>query len=242
MTDPNGFVQRVAGEVLSTRAVAKSTCEAFAALPLQARMVYARAMRFLGCEPVEVPPQDTPAVPEVGRIQASRLMLLSLYLDTGTPAWSSWMLDRLMEAVIGTPGGSVGDLLHALHEVLGEYPCDFTEPMRNLIKALIVKSFMEHRASYEAADLGWMVQETIMHSTPAQAYLALHAIPPAIMQPKCAVTILRKLASTPYWKEAIDTLSDDLNNGEAQELLREWLAEGVTRPYVEDVQRILEGA
>lgn len=239
MTDPNGFVQRVEGEVLSARTIAKPTCEAFAGLPLQTRMAYARAMRFLGCESVEAPPGDAPAVPEADRIRASRLMLLSLYLDTGTPAWSSWMLDRLAEAVMGAPAGSVGDLLHALHDVLGEYPCGFTEPMRNLIKALVVKSFTEHRASYETADLRWMVDKTAQHSTPAQAYLALHAVPPGIMQPKCAVAILRKLASTPYWEEAVNTLSDDLNSTEAQGLLRGWLAEGVSSPCAEDIKRIL---
>jgi hypothetical protein len=239
MTDPSGFVQHVEGEVLSARAVAKPTCEAFVGLPLQTQIAYARAMRFLGCESVETPPGGAPAVPEEDRIRASRLMLLSLYLDTGTPAWSSWMLDRLAEAVMGTPGGGVGDLLHALHDVLGEYPCDFTEPMRNLIKALVVKSFTEHRSSYETADLRWMVEKTAQHSTPAQAYLVLHAVPPGIMQPKCAVAILRKLASTPYWEEAVKTLSDELNHKEAQGLLKAWFAEGVSSPCAEDMKRML---
>jgi hypothetical protein len=239
MTDPSGFVQRIESEVLSARAIAKPTCEAFAVLPLQTRMAYATALRFLGCESVDVPPGDAAAAPEADRIQASRLMLLSFYLDTGTPAWSSWRLDRLLEAVMGTPGGGVGDLLHALHEELGKHPGDFTEPMGNLIKTLVVQSFVQHRASFEAADLSWMAHKTDQHSTPAQAYLALLAVPPEIRQPKCAVAILRKLAFTPYWKEAIDILSDDLNKREAQALLREWLAEGVAPPCAEDVQRLL---
>jgi hypothetical protein len=239
MTDPNVFLQRVQEDVLGARTVSKPTCEAFADLPPQTQRAYARALRFLGCASVEVPRGDAATVSEMERIRASRLMLLALYLDSGTPAWSSWKLDRLLEAVMGAPGGSVGDLLHALYELLEDHPGGFTEPMGNLIKTLVIQSFVQHRASFDAADLSWMAHNTAQHATPAQAYLALLAVPPEIMQPICAVAILRKLVSTPYWKEAIDILSDNLNHEEARALLREWSAEGIARPYAEDVQRIL---
>lgn len=239
MTDPSKYVKHIINEVLGTRTVAKPTCEAFANLPLQTRTAYASAMRFLGCESVKLPLGDIAAVPEEDRICASTLMLMSFYVDTGTPAWSSWRLDRLLEAVMSTPGGSVGDLLHALHELLDEYPCGLTVPMRNFIKDLVIQSFVQYRASFESTDLRWMAEKTVQHSTPAQAYLALHAVPPGVMQPKSVVAILRTLASTPYWEEAINTLSDDFNNKEAQELLREWLAEGVASPSAEDIKRTL---
>jgi len=169
------------------------------------------------------------------------LMLLSFSLDTSAPAWSSWMLDRLLEAVIGTPGGGVGDLFHALHRLLGAYSCNLTEPVRNIIKALVIQCFTQHRASYDATDLNWMVTKTIEGATPAQVYLALHAIPPTIMRPRCSLAILKALASTPYWCEALHTLDEDLTGQEAQALLAEWLAEGVHPSCVADVQSLLHG-
>jgi hypothetical protein len=166
-------------------------------------------------------------------------MLLKLRVDSSDPRWSSLLLDRLLEAVIGTPGGGVGDLLHSLHDLLGEHHGDLTEPVRNIVKDLVVQCFTQHRASYDAVDLRWMVEKTIETPTPAQAYLALHAIPPSIMQPRCAVAIPKALMSTPYWKEAVNTLDEDLNNQEARTLLVRWLAEGIDPLCTEDVQRLL---
>jgi hypothetical protein len=239
MINPNDYLHRVENEVIRTKAVSRPTCLLFADLPLEIRRAYAEAMRFLGCESVESSSRDTGIVPEAERIRAANLMLLKLGADSNDPRWSSWVLDRLLEAVMGTPGGSVGDLLHALHGLLGEYSCDLTEPVKNLIMALVVQCFTQHRVSYDASDLGWMVEKTVKGSTPAQAYLALHAIPPSIMRPRCAVAILKALTPTPYWKEAVNVLGDDLNNQEARALLAEWLAEGVQSSCVEEVQRLL---
>jgi hypothetical protein len=216
MTNPNDFLNRVEHEVLKARAVSESTCAAFADLPLESRAAYGRAMRFLGCQSVGLPASGAVSVPEVDRIRVSRLMLLGLHLDTDDPRWSSWMLDRLLEAVMGTPGGNVGDLLHALQEVLEEYSCDLSWPVRNLIRDLVIKCFSEHGDSYQAADWTWMVRKTIERSTPAQAYLALLAIPPDIMPPRCAVAILKELEGTPYQKEATNALEEDLHDPEAR--------------------------
>jgi hypothetical protein len=173
-------------------------------------------MRFLGCKSADLPASDARSIPEVDRIRASKLMLLKLHLDTPEPRWSSWMLDRLLESVVGTPGGSVGDLLHALQEILEESSCELSWPVRNLIRDLVVKSFSEHRASYEAADWTWLVRKTIEHSTPAQAYLALLAIPRDLMQTRCALAILKALEDTPYRQEAVNALEEDLEHPETQ--------------------------
>lgn len=239
MTNTDAYLQQVEQELHSTKAVSKPVCEAFAGLPIESRVAYARAMAFVGCETAGVPPDRSGRAGEADRIRAVRLMLLKLGLDSSDPRWSSWMLDRLLEAVTETPGGDVGDLLHALHGLLGEYSCDLTEPVRNITKDLVVQCFTQHRASYDATDLRWMVEKTIEGPSPAQAYLALHAIPPSIMRPRCAVAILKALASTPYWKEAMNTLDEDLNNQETRVLLAEWLAEGIHPSCMEDVQRLL---
>jgi hypothetical protein len=166
-------------------------------------------------------------------------MLLKLGVDSNDPRWSSWMLDRLLDAVTGAPEGSIGDLLHALYDLLGEDSCDLAEPVRNIIKDLVVQCFTQHRASYDATDLRWMVDTIVEGPTRAQAYLGLHAIPPAIMRPRCAVAILKALASTLYWKEAVNTLDEDLNSQEARALLCEWLMEGINPSCVEDVKRLV---
>jgi hypothetical protein len=218
MTDPRDFLQRLEHDIRNIGAVSESTCEAFANLPLESRTAYGRAMRFLGCKSVGVPTSDTVSVPEADRIRASRLMLLKLHLDTSDPRWSSWMLERLLEAVMGTPGASVSDLLHAFQEVLEEYSCDLSWPVRNLVRDLVIKCFSEHRASYEAVDWIWMVQKTIERSTPAQAYLALLAIPPDLMTTRCAVAILKELENTSYREEAMNALEEHLNDPEARVL------------------------
>src|SRR5262249_28857936 len=216
MTNPSDFLNRVEDEVLRTRTVSESTCAALGELPRESRAAYAGAMQFLGCDAAEMNPGEIVTVPELDRIRASKLMLLSLSLDTSSPAWSSWILDRMLEAVMNTPGASVGDLLHALQEVLDEYSCDLSWPVRNLIHDLVIKCFWEHRASYEAADWTWLVQKTIEHSPPAQAYLALLAIPPALMQPPCAVAILKELEGTPYREEAVGPLEGYLEDPAAR--------------------------
>ncbi len=201
MTNTRDFTQRVEHEVRNSRSLSESACEVFAKLPVETRIAYGSAVRFLGCKSAVWPTTSDVSVSEVDRIHASKLMLLGLYLDTNEPRWSSWMLDRLLQAVISTPGACASDLLHALHEVLEEHSVELTEPVFHLVRQIVVKCFTEHRASYEAADWTWMVRKTIEHATPAQAYLALLALPPDLM-PRCAAAILKELEDTPYRNEA----------------------------------------
>jgi hypothetical protein len=239
MTTIRELLETAETEILNTRRISGPTCEAFRRLPLETRTAYANAFRFLGCDSIPATAPGGITVSEPDRIRAASFMLLSLYIDTSVPAWSSWTLDRLLEAVLGPPGGSIGDLFHALYSILAEYSCALTEETATLIKTIVIKSFTEHRLSYEATDLHWMVHKTIVQSNAAQAYLALHALPPDIMEPECCISVLRRLVSTPYWAEALDTLHEDLRNPETKALLREWLAEGIASPFASDVAGVL---
>jgi hypothetical protein len=169
------FLRRVEHEVRSTRGASEATCAAFADLPLESRAAYGRAMQYLGCKLMGWPTGGAAPVPEADRIRAARLMLLRLYLDTNDPRWSSGMLDRLLEAVMGTPGGSASDLFHALQESLEEYARELSWPVKNLIRDLVIKGFSEYRDSYQAANWTWMVRKTVERPSPAQAYL--HSTP-----------------------------------------------------------------
>jgi hypothetical protein len=184
MTNPDEFLERLEHEVVTLRAASKPTCRAFADLPSHSRTAFAASVRFLGCQHVDASAEDGYIVPELDRVRASELMLLSLYLDSDTPAWSSWVLDRLLEAVMTTPGGSVGDLFHALMKVLCDHRRNLTECVANLIRALVVKCFTEHRESYQSSDFRWMLHSAFECPTPAKTYLALLAIRPRSWTPR----------------------------------------------------------
>src|SRR5258708_22833626 len=130
MTNIDGFWRLVEQELLNKRAVNKSTCEAFSGLHPGRRSAYAKAMSFLGCEVEEIPPQHADAVLETDRIRASRLMLLKLYLDTGEPRWSSWILERLLEAVVTrhTEAGNDDGTTQVWEVVSGRERVRFTGP------------------------------------------------------------------------------------------------------------------
>jgi hypothetical protein len=178
-------------------------------------------------------------VPESDRINAVRLMLLKLGLDRDDPRWSSYVLDRLFDAVKETPGGSFGDLIYGLFEVLGDYSTPLAKPVGNFIEE--ISSGIRARAHrfYNSLDWSRLIQKTVEGPTPAQAYLALLALSPDKFSPKSIVAILRSLAASTYWQKAITELSENLQNEEVRKLLKEWLAEGIEPARVQDVKRIL---
>jgi len=220
MTDSVDFPLRVAQQLRATKTISKSCCEEFDRLPLATRVAYVRAMNFLGCESLSIPADGPTAIPEMQRIRASKLMLLKIGLDSDEPRWSSWVLSQLLQAVIDTPSGRVSDLFHALFEILGEHSTALNEVVANFIKVCTVKCFTEYRDSYNASEFEWMMECIMTHSTPAQAYLAMLAVPPKLMQPRHVVAILKALTKTRYWTEAVAALADDLLDNE-QEIAKE---------------------
>lgn len=218
MTNLEDVLRGVERDVRSNGLVSESTCRAFADLPLHDRAAYEWAMRFLRCRTLDVPSNVAESPSAIDRIRASRLMLSCFFVQPDNPAWSSCLLDRLLEAVMGTPGGTVGDLLDALHEILGEPAIKLTETAKNLIKDLVVKTFTGNRASYDSIDFTEMIRKTTEGATPAQAYLVLLAVPAHSMPASCAIAILKRLEGTPYWGEAKDMLEGDLDESEPRDL------------------------
>jgi hypothetical protein len=210
-------------------------------LPLPVQLAYARAIAFAGCESA-ANWQFVPGVAteETDRINAARLMLLKLQTGQCDPRWSSWLLDRMFEAVTDTPGGTIGDLLHALYDVLGDYDCDLTYHVANFIQSVVVGGITRDRLSFQTLNFNWLIQGTLAARTPAQSYLAFLALPPEVLSPHCIVAILKRLQLTPYWEKAFAVMNDDLRNEEGRRLVREWLAEGVDPSRAGDVRRVLE--
>jgi hypothetical protein len=144
---------------------------------------------------------------EADRIAAARLMLLKMGLDSGDPRWSSDVLDRVLNAVVETPQGGVGDMISALSGVLGDYSPELTGPVAGLIKDLVVKCFTGYRASYDAVDWKRLVGGLGPQAPTAQLYLALLAVPAQFVTSQLAETIRNALACTPFSAEAASALA-----------------------------------
>ena len=139
-------------------------------------------------------------------------------LETSNPAWSSWVLDRLLETAESGPGG-LQDLYVTLNAALREWSVQLTPGVASLIKDLVVKGFSQHGSAYRRMDWSWANEELKKDPLPASCYLFLHALPPDVATPVSIVTILRCLHDTAYGQEALATFSDDLNKPEVQRLL-----------------------
>ncbi|MFO0844992.1 MAG: hypothetical protein U0797_21800 [Gemmataceae bacterium] len=147
------------------------------------------------------------ATAEADRVAAVRRRLLGLGLDGEEPRWSSAVLDRLVADVVQAPDGSVGDLLHALFGVLGDYTTELSAPAANLIKDLVVRCFTGYPQSYSSVDWGPIIDRLVAGATSAQFYLALQAIPPEFVRAPLAAAIAQGLSGTPFQAEAESTLA-----------------------------------
>ena len=239
MTSTDDLWQRAENELRSTKTLSESTRDAMARTAPERRHAFAEALKVAGFDSPIDETNISNAVPELDRLCAARLMLLAMRLDSDAPAWSSWMLDRALEGIATLPGGSIGDLFRSLHALLGERNGELTRPIAGFIKDAVIRSFSQHRESYEFSDWTWLVLAASQPQTPAQAYLALLALGPSFLSPEVAVGILRNLADTTQWDSAIAALDDTVKNATGHALLKRWQAEGVPSSRAADVERLL---
>jgi hypothetical protein len=203
----NGFARQAERELRDTRALSQSTRQAWENLSAGEKTAFDRAMAFLGGFPGATSSVAPPATSEADRIAAARLMLLKMGLDSGDPRWSSGVLDRVLNAVVETPQGGVGDMFSALFGVLGDYSPHLTGPVAGLIKDLVVRCFTGYRASYDAVDWKRLVGGLGPKAPTAQLYLALLAVPAPFVTSQLAETIRNALACTPFSAEAASALA-----------------------------------
>ncbi len=177
---------------------------------------------------------------DIERIGATRLVLVSIGLESGDPRWSSALLGRLLNAIMETKNGSVGDLLHATYDLLGDYLVPLTKPVAEFIKEVVVGTFSRYRSSYDSLDWKWICDANDELLLPARAYFAYHALPPGRLSSPSKVAILKGLTVTPYWQEALLGLQEDLQDNESRILLNEWLDTNIEPSRAEDIHSLLK--
>lgn len=225
MTNTSDFINRVETDLHTTRdrtggaVISEATKTAYAGLPPASQSAFRQMMAFMGCEMPAIEgshhtnPQD--------RVNAVILMFLDFQIDTHDPKWSSWRLEKLLEAVLNTPQGEVIDLIRGFDFALEKYRVRLTETVVNLVKDVVILCFTKTRAAYQQANWGWANEELAKGVSPARCYLFLYALPPDTATPASVVAVLRGLADTPYSAHAVDMRSNDLERADVKPLLRE---------------------
>jgi hypothetical protein len=207
MIDAASFAKQIELDLAHSGRLSPSTCDAWNNLAVEDRAALAKALAFLGCGHANGQTIAGPPTREADRIAASRLMLLKLGLRGNDPRWSSEVLGRLLDAVVTTPEGSLGDLFQAFFALLREGPSELSQSVANFSKELVVRSFTQYRPFYDAVDWSRFVHAVDENASPAQLYFALHAIPPQYVSADLAALIARQLEPTEFKDEATSALA-----------------------------------
>lgn len=111
-------------------------------------------LRFLRCTVFAADP-DGPPIPRRRRVQACRLMLLSLGAHTTAPRWTALQIEQLVEAAMQVPGAELSDLAQAQFALLAE-TSDVTAPQTAFIEELGNQIAAKKRLGYRSDDFVWM--------------------------------------------------------------------------------------
>ncbi len=136
-------------------------------------------LSFLRCTVFATDP-DAPPIPRRRRVQASRLMLLSIGAHTGTPRWTRFQIEQMFEAALQMPGAELSDLVQAQFALLAETPGEPTRAQANFLRELGIQITGKRRRGHPSDDFVWIavrLSDTTFPATEAQAYFATHALP-----------------------------------------------------------------
>ncbi|MBA3499557.1 MAG: hypothetical protein H0T65_04235, partial [Deltaproteobacteria bacterium] len=157
--------------------LAFATCEA---LRSDARFAGLEpALRFLRCTVFAADP-DTPALPRRRRVQACRLMLLSLGAHTPAPRWTVLEIEQLVESAMAIAGAELSDLAQAQFALLGETTANITAAQESFLRELGRQIADKRRLGHSAEDFVWIAVRLAdpLPTTSAQAFFAAHTLPP----------------------------------------------------------------
>jgi len=132
--------------------------------------------------------------------KAARVMLSRLSvpdLAPWQPAWSSVLLHATLAQLLEPPEGRIEDVLGGLWSHLGSADVVLTQLVSTFVLEVLKLTFVPNRTRYEAADFSWLVAGVNEGCSQAQAYFALHALPPRLTA-ECRVALLETLTSTKF--------------------------------------------
>jgi hypothetical protein len=161
--------------------------------------------------------------------------LLDFQANTSEPRWSSYLLEELFKSV-ASEGGTSSDILKPLYSLVGQP--HLSKVLANFNSDVARYAFSSFRNTNQTADLEWMRDAVATGCTAPQAHLALYTLPTELLTPSCVLSILKALAETPYWSEAVVNLEEETEKGEVRDLLTAWLSEGVAVGCRTDVERL----
>lgn len=153
-----------------------ATCEALRTDPRFAGLE--SCLRFLWCTVFATDPSVAP-VPRRRRVQACRLMLISLAAHTPAPRWTPLQLEQLVEAALAIPGAELSDLAHAQFALLGETPASITPAQQTFLRELGRHIADKRRLGHSTEDFVWMVvrlADPVLPHTSAQAFFTTQMV------------------------------------------------------------------
>jgi hypothetical protein len=175
-------LRAVENEIRADGRLAFATCEALRSDPRFAGLE--SALRFLRCTVFAADP-DAPAIPRRRRVQACRLMLLSLGAHTPSPRWTPLHVEQLVEAAMQLPGAQLSDLAQAQFTLLGETTAPITPVQERFLSELGRQIADKRRLGHSADDFVWIavrLSDPVLPHTIAQAFFAAQTLPPQLAQ------------------------------------------------------------
>lgn len=166
-------------------------------------------LTFLHCTMFATDP-ETPPIARRRRVQACRLMLLSLGAHTETPRWTSFSIEQMFEAALQIPGAELSDLVQAEFALLAETRGAVSRSQANFIQELGRHVVDRRRRGHAADDFVWIavrLADEAFPPTEAQAYLATHALPRKLRTATREI-ILRTVLSSPIAEEVAAALAE----------------------------------
>ncbi len=130
----------------------------------------------------------------------ARLVLSRLNVPNASPwqpAWSSLLLQETLGHLLEEPESTIADVFGGLFTHLGSGDVVLTPVVASFALEVIKATFVPYRKRYEAEDFTWLVKAVNDGCAPAQAYFALHALPPTL-GPQCKAVLINTLSTTPY--------------------------------------------
>ena len=164
-------------------------------------------LAFLRCTTFAVD-LDVPAIARRTRVQACRLLLLSVAAHTEAPRWTWFRLEHLFETAMQIPGAELSDVVHALFALLAETTGPTTTSQTCFIREVADHVAERRDRGQSVADFVWIavrLSDPLLAVTESQAYLAALALPQTLRDQARRV-ILESVHSRPLVDELIQLL------------------------------------